>query len=116
MAPIEPGIKENYINLHESTGESYESIARRVASQDDKELAAWLRSQSKGEQHTTEQEQRSEPPQGRLPVKQETAAADADAQAKADAEAKSAAEAKAAADADAKAAADAKAKEAAAKK
>jgi len=102
MAPIDPEIKQNYIDLHESTGESYESIARRAASQNDKELASWLRSQSKGEQPTTEQEQRSEPPQGRLPAKQETAAADAEAQAKAEAEAK--------------AAADAPAKEAAAKK
>ncbi|ALV43122.1 hypothetical protein AU252_19780 [Pseudarthrobacter sulfonivorans] len=103
MAPIDPAIKQNYIELHESTGESYESIAGRAASQDDKELASWLRAQAKGEQPNTEQEQRSEPPQGRLPAKQETAAADAEAQAKAEAEAKTAAETKAAADAEAKA-------------
>lgn len=108
MAPIDPAIKQNYIELHESTGESYESIAKRAASQDDKELASWLRSQSKAEQPRTEQEQRSEPPQGRQATPQETAAAEAEAKAKAEAEAKEAA--------DAKAAAETKAKEAAAKK
>lgn len=107
MAPIDPSIKQNYIELHESTGESYESIATRATAQDDKELASWLRSQAKGEESTTEQEQRSEPPQGRLPAKQETAAADAEAKAAADAEAAKEAEAKAAA---------AKTREAAAKK
>ena len=50
MAPIDPAIKQNYIDLHESTGEPYESIAGRAASQDDKELASWLRSRAKGEE------------------------------------------------------------------
>lgn len=106
---IEPGIKQNYIDLHESTGESYESIARRAASQNDKELASWLRAQSKGEQTTTEQEQRSQPPQGRRPAKQELSAADAEAEAKAKAEAEAEEKAKADAEAKAKAEADAKA-------
>lgn len=91
MAPIDPAIKQNYIDLHESTGEPYESIAGRAASQDDKELASWLRSRAKGEEPTTDQEQRAEPPQGRVPAKRETAAADAEALAAAHAKSKEAA-------------------------
>lgn len=39
-------IKENYTELHRTTGESYASIARRVASHGDHSLAAWLREQA----------------------------------------------------------------------
>jgi hypothetical protein len=42
-------LKQNYEELHESTGESFESIAVRVESHGDKNLAAWLRSRAAGD-------------------------------------------------------------------
>lgn len=119
---LDPSIQQNYRELHESTGESYESIAKRAASQGDKHLAAWLRSQATATEGLTELEARTEPPKGRTAAKQETAAADAaaaEAAAKeaADREAADAAAAEAAAkEAADKEAADAAAAEAAAKK
>ncbi|MGM9473183.1 hypothetical protein ACS5PJ_14410 [Pseudarthrobacter sp. YS3] len=93
MSTIDPDVKQNYQDLHESTGESYESIARRVNAHGDPELASWLRSQAAGEPaHQDDQETRTTPPQGRRPAKQETAAAaDAESSATADAKAKEAA-------------------------
>lgn len=41
-------IQKNYLELHESTGESFESIAARVESHNDPKLASWLRSQAAG--------------------------------------------------------------------
>jgi hypothetical protein len=111
---IDPSIKENYRDLHESTGESYESIAGRVAEQGDRELAGWLRQQAAGTTATSELEARTEPPRGRTAAKQETASAEtqeAADKAAADAAAQEAAD-KAAADAAAKEAADKAAAEA----
>lgn len=76
MAKIDPEVRQNYKDLHESTGESYESIARRVNAHGDPELASWLRSQASGEpDHQDDPETRTAPPQGRRPAKQEQAAA-----------------------------------------
>lgn len=75
MSTIDPDVKQNYKDLHESTGESYESIARRVNAHGDAELASWLRSQAAGEpDHQDGAETRTAPPQGRRPAKQEQAA------------------------------------------
>ena len=83
MSKIDPDVKQNYQDLHESTGESYESIARRVNAHGDAELASWLRSQAAGEpDHQDDAETRTAPPQGRRPAKQEQAVASGEATAK----------------------------------
>lgn len=76
-------LKRNYEELHESTGESYESIAARVEENDSKELAAWLRSKHAGEADQT----REEKPKARRSGKGSVAAAEAATETAADSEA-----------------------------
>jgi hypothetical protein len=54
-------LRANYIALQKSTGESWESIARRVEDQNDERTAAWLRSQAAGDGEV----QPDEAPKGR---------------------------------------------------
>lgn len=65
-------LKRNYQELHESTGESYESIAARVEEHNSPELAAWLRSQHASEEDLT----REEAPKARRTGKGSVAAAE----------------------------------------
>lgn len=66
-------LKRNYEQLHEQTGESYESIAARVEEHNSPDLAAWLRSKSAGDDST-----REEAPKQRRAGKGSVAAAEAE--------------------------------------
>lgn len=78
MAEIPEDLQKNYRDLHESTGESYESISGRAETQNDHSLAAWLRSQAAGggSEKQDERTAQEEAPKGRRSIKSETAAAD----------------------------------------
>ena len=65
-------LKRNYEALHETTGESYESIAARVEEHNSPELAAWLRSKHAGAEDLT----RDEKPKARRSGKGSVAAAE----------------------------------------
>jgi len=58
-------LKQNYRDLHESTGESYESMAQRVEAYNDKNLGAWLRGQSAAENAPDGTDPAASAPQGR---------------------------------------------------
>ncbi|WP_422934976.1 hypothetical protein [Sinomonas sp. P47F7] len=66
-------IYANYRRLHDEHGESWESIAKRVEEQNDKRLAAWLRSQDAAE--APEPSEPSTQVQGRRSLKASTAEA-----------------------------------------
>lgn len=102
-------LRDNYRELSESTGESFESIAVRVESHGDKHMAAWLRSQAADNAPAGVDPTRAAPKGRAAGNKSVKAAADADA----DAAAQAAAEAAGKAAADAEAAEAAKAAEAA---
>ena len=70
-------VQKNYLELHESTGESFESIAARVENHNDTRLASWLRSQAAGAAEGAEDDDGSgDEPKGRRAGNRSIAAAE----------------------------------------